>query len=125
MKKQSTGRAPLAKKIKRLFTPGRGKYMHGLNPEEYFKQYWLSRSSSNSVKIIARLKGVNKKATLEHFVEEGVKSVMRELVNKDLEARDTPEGRAEQAERIRFNLELRRICKQMGWDYKNIKKLLK
>jgi hypothetical protein len=43
---------------------------------------------------------------------------MRELVQKDLNAMSTPEGCTAMAERIRFNLELHRICKELGWDIK-------
>jgi len=97
--------------------------MHGLYPEEYFRSFWLSRHATTCVFVIARMRGLNKKAMLEEFVEDGVRKYMRELVKKDLDALATPEGRAAQAERIRFYLELHRICKEMGWNYKNVRKL--
>jgi hypothetical protein len=107
--------------LKRFITGEKARDPYKLYPEEYFKQYWLSRHATNCLFIIARTRGLTKKAMLEEFVEDGVKKYMRELVKKDLDALATPEGRAAQAERTSFNLELRRICRELGWD---IKKLL-
>jgi hypothetical protein len=120
MNKHIPKRPSLTKKIRRLFAPERGKYMHGLYPEEYFKQYWLSRGDSNGVKAISRLAGMNQKATLHYFCEEGILHFMRELVKKDLDAMATPEGRAAQASRTRYYLELRRLCRERGWDIKKL-----
>ena len=114
-------RAPVTRKIRRLLTRKKDKQAHKLYPEEYFCSYWLSHKTCNVITIIARLKGTSKKAAAEYLIEEGIKNFMRELVKKDLDALTTPEGRAAQAERTRFNLELRRICRELGWD---IKKLL-
>ncbi len=111
---------PLTKKIKRLFVPAKGTNMHGLYPKEYFKQHWLSRGDSNGVKAIARLAGMNQKATLHYFCEQGILHFMRELVKKDLDAMATPEGRAAQASRTRYYLELRRLCRERGWDINKI-----
>jgi len=38
---------PLATKIKRLLVPAKGKYMHGLYAEEYYKQYWFDHKDSD------------------------------------------------------------------------------
>lgn len=113
-------RTPLTKKIKRLFVPAKGTNMHGRYPEEYFKQYWLSHQDANGVKAIARLAGMNQKAMLHQFCEEGIQNFMRELVKKDLDAMATPEGRAAQASRTRYYLELRRLCRERGWNVHEI-----
>jgi len=111
----------LTKKIRRIFVRRKGKHPHKLYPEEYFKQHWLSRGDSNGVKAIARLAGMNQKAMLHQFCEQGIQNFMRQLVQKDLDDLATPEGRAAQAKRTRYYLELRRICRERGWD---INKLL-
>ncbi len=111
---------PLTKKIKRVFVRRKGKHPHKLYPEEYFKQYWLSRGDANGVKAIARLAGMNQKAMLHQFCEEGILTFMRKLVQKDLDDLATPEGRAAQAKRTRYYLELRRICRERGWNINKI-----
>jgi hypothetical protein len=35
---------------------------------------------------------------------------------EELDAMETPEGQAAQAKRTRFILELRRLCREHGWD---------
>jgi hypothetical protein len=45
---------------------------------------------------------------------------MRRLVQKDLDDLTTPEGRAAQASRTRYYLELRRLCRERGWDVNKI-----
>ncbi|MDO9334705.1 MAG: hypothetical protein Q7T57_09325, partial [Dehalococcoidales bacterium] len=72
------------------------------------------------VKAIARLAGMNQKATLHLFVEEGIQNFMRRLVQKDLDAMATPEGLTEQASRTRYYLELRRLCRERGWNINKI-----
>jgi len=121
MEEHTRKHTPLTRKIRRLFTGERVKQAHKLYPEEYYKQYWLSHGDANGVKAISRLSGMNQKATLHYFCEQGILHFMRELVKKDLDAMATPEGRAAQASRTRYYLELRRLCRERGWD---IKKLL-
>jgi hypothetical protein len=116
MEEHTRKHTPITRKIKRLFTPAKGKYMHGLYPEEYYRSYWLNRGDSNGIKAIARLAGMNQKAMLHQFCEEGIQNFMRGLVKKDLDAMATPEGRAALAKRTRYYLELRRICRERGWD---------
>jgi len=82
----------LTKKIRRIFVRRKGKHPHKLYPEEYFKQHWLNHLDSNGVKAISRLSGMNQKAVLHLFCEQGIQYYMRELVKKDLEALATPEG---------------------------------
>ena len=120
MEEHTRKHIPLTRKIKRVFVRRKGKNPHKLYPEEYFKQHWLSRGDSNGVKAIARLAGMNQKATLHYFCEQGILHFMRGLVKKDLDAMATPEGRAAQASRTRYYLELRRLCRERGWDINKI-----
>ena len=120
MNKQTPKRTSLTKKIRRIFVRRKGKHPHKLYPEEYFKQHWLNHLDSNGVKAISRLSGMNQKATLHYFCEQGILHFMRELVKKDLDAMATPEGRAAQANRTRYYLELRRLCRERGWNINKI-----
>ena len=122
MEEQTPKRTPLTKKIRRFINRKKWKQPHKQYPEEYFKQYWLSHHADDCVTFIAGLKQITKKAMLEEWCEDGVKKFERELVQKDLDAMNSPEGSEMMNERIRRNLALRRLCKKMGWD---IKKLLK
>lgn len=108
-------------KLRRLITGKKARDPHKLYPEEYFKQHWLNHHADDCVTFIAALKQKTKKAMLEEWCEDGVKKFERELVQKDLDAMNSPEGIERMKERIRRNLTLRSLCRKMGWD---IRKLL-
>jgi len=74
-----------------------------LYPEEYFKRYWLNHPTSHLIFTY------------------GFKRYMGLKWKEELDAMETPEGQAAQAKRTRFILELRRLCRERGW---NVNKLL-
>ena len=61
--------------------------MHGLNPEEYFKQFWFNRQDSDEIAIIAQLEGLTQKYVahwiadvfyqfyIQHYVDEELSKV--------------------------------------------------
>jgi hypothetical protein len=113
-------RAPLTRKIKRLFDRHKGIDAHKLYPEEYFKRYWFNETDSNGIKAVARMEVISKKAAAHLIFTYGFKRYMGLKWKEELDAMATPEGRAAQASRTRYYLELRRLCRERGWDINKI-----
>ncbi len=117
MKEHNRKLDPLPKKIKRLFIHNGGVQPHKRYPEEYFWQCWFNRSHARGINLVAKVEGKTKKATAQYLNELGLKYWMALKWDEDHD----PETQARIAKRARFNLALRRICRELGWD---IKKLL-
>ncbi len=117
-KKHIGKRTPLANKIGRLFTPAKGTYAHKRYPEEYFWNCWFNRSHTIGIKLVAEVERKTKKATAQYLNELGLKYWMALKWEEDM---DDPGTQDRIAKRARFNLALRRICRELGW---NINKLL-
>ncbi len=121
MDKNNRKRA-LTNKIKHLFARHKGVQPHKRPPKEYYRSYWFSEPYCNGIKLVAKIKGINKKAAAELLVYWGFKHVMGELVQQHLDQLNSPEGQKNQAGRTRFLIELRRICREQGWDINQILK---
>ena len=81
---------PLSTKIKRLLVTTKGKYVHGLYPDEYFSRPWLNKKDSNCVKIYARIMRTTQKQALHMMVESAIKQFEGALVEQELDDMDTP-----------------------------------
>jgi hypothetical protein len=82
---------------------------------------WFNEPDSKGFKAIARFKKIPKRQAAHLVAEAGFKVIMGKLVKEQLDLMNTPEGRAGLQKRTRYYLELRRLCKERGWD---INKLL-
>jgi hypothetical protein len=121
MDKQIRKRAPLTKQIQRLFVPAKVTYMHKLYPVDYYRPVWFNQLDFNGIAVVARMEQISKKAAAHLLFEAGFKYYMGVKVKEHIKAQETAEAAREQAVRTRFILELRRLCREKGWD---INKLL-
>src|SRR5208283_3105470 len=110
---------PLVTKIKRLLVPAKGNYMHGLNPEEYFKQYWFNHQDSDGIAVIAQLEGLTQKDTAHWMADVFFQFYKQHYVDEEMRLQHST---GELQERVRRNLALKRIARERGW---SIDKLLK
>jgi hypothetical protein len=113
---------PITRKIKRLFLPAKGKQPHKLYPKQYFWQCWFDEPHSNGIRLVAKCEGISKKAAAQQLNEWGLKHFMGLKWKEELDAMNSPEGQTKQAKDTRFILELRRICRENGWDVNQILK---
>ena len=66
--------------------------------------------------MVAKIKGINKKAAAHLIFELGFKRYMGLKWAEELDAMDNPVERNATAVKTRFMLELRRLARQRGWD---------
>jgi len=121
MKKPIRKRSSITRKIRAFLPHKKGKQPHKLYPKEYFWRCWFNEQDTICVNSVAHISRVTKKHAAHILNELGFKCFMGQLGAKQIELMNTPEGRAGLQKRTRYYLELRRLCKQRGWD---IKKLL-
>ncbi len=114
---RSRKHTPLTKKIKGLFVHKKGIDPHKRYPDEYFWKCWFNKPLSIGIKLVAEVERKTKKATAQYLNELGFKYWMALKWQEDM---DDPDTQARIAKRARFNLALRRICRQLGWDVTKI-----
>ena len=112
---------PITKKIKRVFVPAKGTDMHGRYPEEYFKQFWFNHQDSDGIAVIAQLEGLTQKAVAHWMADVFFQFYMQHYVDEEIRLQQST---GELQERVRRNLELKWICRENGWDFKNILKII-
>jgi hypothetical protein len=124
MKEHNRKLDPLPKKIKRLFIHNGGIQPHKLYPKEYFWQCWFNEADAKGIAMVAYVKKVSKKEAAHIINYWGFKHVMGELVKEYLDQLNSPEGQTNLAKHTRFIIELRRMCRENGWDVNQILKQL-
>ena len=93
--------------------------MHGLYPEEYFKQYWLNHQDSDGIAVIAQLEGLTQKAVAHWMADVFYQFYIQHYVSEEVKLQQST---GELQKRVRRNLALKRIARERGW---SIDKLLK
>ena len=119
---QKTRKKPsLTGKIKRLITGKKAVNPHKRYPERYFAQIWHTREAVKCINAVAHLEKITKQKSANQLIVWGWQYYWMKKLEKEQEARNNPTDEALQADRTRYYLRLRQLCRQMGWD---INKLL-
>ena len=116
MEEHTRKHTPLTRKIRRIFDRHKGIQPHKLYPKEYYHAYWFNETDYIGIKAVSKIEKVSKKAAAHLIFTYGFKRYMGLKWKEELDAMETPEGQAAQAKRTRFILELRRLCREHGWD---------
>jgi len=86
--------------------------MHGLYPKQYFWQCWFNEPDTIGIKLIADYKRIPKKEAAHLVAYWGIKHFLGEMMGDQVNDLNTPEGKIEQQERVRYQLEMNRLAKE-------------
>ena len=81
---------------------------------------WFNEIDSNGIAVVARMEETSKKAAAHLLFEAGFRYYMGRKTREHIKAQQTAEASGEQAIHTRFILELRRLCRERGWNINKI-----
>jgi hypothetical protein len=100
--------------------PSKGKDMHKLYPEEYYKGYWFDKKTSEGIELIAAIEQIPKRQAALNLVQEGFKYYMLQKFKQHIDNEVELNQRGEDPVVGRFIKLLRRYARQNGVDISKI-----
>jgi hypothetical protein len=102
--------------IMALFVPKKGNVTFLNRKDEYCKNYWVNKSLSDGIELVALIERSTKKAAAEYLVKAGLSSYMGQKLKDYMNAERAAQASNEKQKPTRFVRILRRYAAEKGYD---------
>ena len=119
-KKPNTRHQPLYTRLKRLILPQKGRYMHQLYPDDYYKSYWIDKLTSNQIDLVVAAEQIPKRQAMLNLIQAGFKYYILEKTKQHIDNEVELNKHGEQQVNDAFIKAFRRLAKQNGVDISKI-----